>query len=47
MTKKEEKKVTSEKPVKIPLDFKEAIRALLNTKPPQKKKKRVKSKTQK
>lgn len=28
-----EKKITSEKPVKIPLDFQEAIKALLKIKP--------------
>ena len=29
-----DKKTTSEKPIKIPLDFKEVLSALLNTKPP-------------
>jgi hypothetical protein len=33
MTKTQETKVTNEKPVKIPLDFKEALAALLKTKP--------------
>jgi hypothetical protein len=33
MTKEKEPKTTNEKPVKIPLDFKEALAALLNIKP--------------
>ena len=36
--KETEKKVTNEKPVKIPLDFMEALKGLLNTKPPKEEK---------
>lgn len=44
--KNKEDKITSEKPVKIPLDFKEALAALLKTKPePKTKKKKEKKKT--
>jgi len=32
--KKDQKKITNEKPVKIPLSFKEALKGLLSTKPP-------------
>ena len=35
----EDKKTTNEKPVKIPLPFKEALAALLKVKPPPKEKK--------
>jgi len=34
MESEKETKITSEKPVKIPLPFKEALEGLLSTKPP-------------
>jgi len=50
MTKKDEKKITSEKPVSLaPLNFKEALAGLLKVKPEPKsaKKPRKRNKTQK
>jgi hypothetical protein len=44
MTKDKESKITNEKPVKIPLGFRETLTALLNIKPQQT---RVKSKKKK
>ena len=47
MSQKTSEKTTNEKPVKIPLDFREALSALLKTKPEpkEKKKKERKKKT--
>jgi hypothetical protein len=39
---KDKSKITNEKPIRIPLDFKEALAALLKTKPEPKEKKKVK-----
>ena len=45
--KNEDKKTTNEKPVKIPLNFKEALAALLKTKPEPKEKKKKEKKNKK
>lgn len=48
MSTKEEKKVTNEKPVSLyPLDFREALNALLKVKPKPKEKKPKKKRTKK
>lgn len=47
MTSKDQNKITNEKPVKIPLDFTDAIAALLKTKPEPKEKKKGKGKKKK